>query len=57
MAIVAGVILVEKLAPQGERLSRVFAVALVALGIWVAVAPGSVPGLTRPDKAPAMKMR
>jgi len=57
MAIVAGVILVEKLAPQGERLSRVFAVALVALGIWVAAAPGSVPGLTQPGKAPAMKMR
>ena len=56
MAVVAGVILVEKVAPQGERLSRLFAVALVALGIWVAVAPGSVPGLTQPDKAPAMKM-
>jgi len=26
----------------------VFAVALVALGIWVALSPGSVPGLTEP---------
>jgi hypothetical protein len=32
-------------------------VALVGLGIWVAVAPGSVPGLVQPDKpGPAMKM-
>ncbi len=56
MAVVAAVILVEKLAPQGERLSRVFAVALVALGVWVASAPASVPGLTQPDRpGPAMK--
>jgi predicted metal-binding membrane protein len=57
MAVVAAVILTEKLAPQGERLTRLFAVSLIALGIWVASAPGSVPGLTQPGKAPAMKMR
>jgi predicted metal-binding membrane protein len=56
MAVVAAVIFAEKVAPLGERLSRVFAVALVALGIWVAVSPGSVPGLTQPDRAPAMHM-
>jgi hypothetical protein len=28
---------------------RVFGVALVALGIWVASAPASVPGLVQPD--------
>jgi predicted metal-binding membrane protein len=49
MAVVAAVIFVEKLAPQGERLVRVFGVALVALGIWVASAPASVPGLVQPD--------
>jgi predicted metal-binding membrane protein len=49
MAVVAAVILGEKLAPQGERLSRLFAVALVALGIWVASAPASVPGLVQPS--------
>jgi predicted metal-binding membrane protein len=49
MAVVAVVILVEKLAPQGERLSRVFAVALVVLGVWVASAPASVPGLVEPS--------
>jgi cytochrome c biogenesis protein CcdA len=49
MAVVAAVIFVEKLAPQGERLVRVFGVALIALGIWVASAPASVPGLVQPD--------
>jgi predicted metal-binding membrane protein len=49
MAVVAAAILVEKVAPQGERLARLFAVALVALGIWVATAPASVPGLVQPD--------
>ena len=49
MAVVAAVIFVEKLAPQGERLVRFFALALIALGIWVASAPASVPGLVQPD--------
>ncbi len=49
MAVVAVAILVEKVTPQGERLARLFAVALVALGIWVASAPASVPGLVQPD--------
>jgi predicted metal-binding membrane protein len=56
MAVVAGAIFVEKVLPQGLRLSRVFAIALVALGIWVAASPSSVPGLTEPDEAPAMHM-
>jgi hypothetical protein len=45
---VAALIFAEKVLPVGERLSRVFAVAFIALGIWVAAAPGSVPGLTHP---------
>jgi predicted metal-binding membrane protein len=49
MALVAAVIFVEKVLPYGPLLSRVFAVALVALGIWVAASPGSVPGLIEPD--------
>jgi predicted metal-binding membrane protein len=56
MAVVAGAIFAEKVLPQGRRLSRVFAIALVALGIWVAFSPSSVPGLTEPDEAPAMHM-
>ena len=31
--------------------------ALVALGIWVATAPGSVPDLTQPGSNPAMNMK
>jgi predicted metal-binding membrane protein len=56
MAVVAGVIFLEKVTRFGARFSRVVAVALVAVGVWVAVAPGSVPGLTDPAKAPAMQM-
>jgi predicted metal-binding membrane protein len=48
MAIVAGLIFAEKVLPLGERLSTAFAFALVALGVWVAVAPASVPFLTQP---------
>lgn len=54
MVVVAGVIFAEKALPHGVRLSRIVAPALVALGIWVAVSPASVPGLTEPDRAPAM---
>jgi predicted metal-binding membrane protein len=56
MAVVAALIFAEKLLPFGMRLPSVFAVLLVALGIWIMAAPDSVPGLTQPDKAPAMKM-
>lgn len=47
MAVVAVVILVEKALPGGETFARLIAVGLVALGIWVAVDPASVPGLTQ----------
>jgi predicted metal-binding membrane protein len=56
MALVAGVIFVEKVLPHGPRLSRVFAVVFIALGIWVAASPGSVPGLIEPDGSPSMEM-
>jgi predicted metal-binding membrane protein len=56
MAVVAGVIFAEKVLPDGLRLSRAVAVALVALGVWVAVSPSSVPGLTEPGGAPSMEM-
>jgi predicted metal-binding membrane protein len=48
MAVVAVAIFAEKVLPHGTRLAPAFAVALVALGIWVAVSPGSVPRLTEP---------
>lgn len=58
MALIAAVIFGEKVLPYGPHLSRVFAVVLVALGIWVGAAPGSVPGLTEPDgsHSPSMEM-
>jgi len=48
MGIVAVAILVEKALPGGERVAHVLAVVLVALGVWVSVSPGSVPGLKQP---------
>jgi predicted metal-binding membrane protein len=53
MVVVAAAIFAEKVLPFGERLAPVLAVALVGLGIWVAVDPGSVPGLTIPGQMPA----
>ena len=57
MLVVAGVIFAQKALPRGLRLTRVVAPALLALGIWVAVSPSSVPGLTEPNEAPAMQMQ
>lgn len=50
MAVVAGAILVEKVLPGGESFARVLAVILVALGVWVAASPASVPGLKEPTQ-------
>jgi predicted metal-binding membrane protein len=55
MALVAAVIFVEKVLPQGARLSRAVALGLVVLGIWVAAAPASVPGLTEPGSGMEMQ--
>ena len=56
MAVVTVVIFVEKVLPPGPRLAPVVAVALVTLGIWVAISPATVPGLTDPGGAPPMQM-
>jgi predicted metal-binding membrane protein len=48
MAVIAAVILVEKVLPFGDRASRVFALAFVLLGLLVALEPSAVPGLTEP---------
>jgi predicted metal-binding membrane protein len=56
MAVVAVVIFVEKVLPLGPRLVPLLAVAAVALGIWVAVSPGSVPALTEPGGSPSLEM-
>ena len=54
MAVVGAAILVEKALPGGESFARLLAVVLVALGVWVAASPASVPGLTQPAQ---MQMR
>jgi predicted metal-binding membrane protein len=56
MAVIALVIFAEKVLPRGARLAPAVAVVLVVLGIWVAVSPATVPGLTDPGGAPSMQM-
>jgi len=48
MLMVAAIVFAEKVLPIGDQVARGVAVLLIGLGIWVALAPGSVPGLTRP---------
>jgi predicted metal-binding membrane protein len=57
MAVIAALIVAEKLLPAGETFARVFSLALAATGIWVALAPASVPGLVQPDSAAAQRAR
>lgn len=56
MALIAVVILAEKTSPVGARLQTPFAVVFVALGLWIAVAPAALPGLTEPGQEPTMPM-
>jgi predicted metal-binding membrane protein len=56
MAVVAALIFAEKILPFGSRLQYVLAVCFLALGVWVAVSPASVPGLTEPGSGPSMMM-
>jgi hypothetical protein len=49
MGLVAAAILVERALPSGERLTRLFGLVLVALGVWVASSAATVPALTQPD--------
>jgi predicted metal-binding membrane protein len=48
MVVVAALIFAQKVLPGGDRLTRLFAAAFIAAGIWVAAAPASVPWLTQP---------
>jgi predicted metal-binding membrane protein len=57
MAMIATVIFAQKVLPVGDRLAPLIAAVFVALGMWVAVAPGTVPGLHVPVHGePAMQM-
>jgi len=48
MVVVAALIFAEKMLPRVEGATRVLAAVLVAVGVWIAVSPASVPGLTQP---------
>ena len=48
MAVVAAVILMQKLLPPTAAIDVAVAMAIVALGVAVVVAPSSVPGLVQP---------
>lgn len=48
MIAVAGLIFAQKVLPLGERLRWPLAAVLVGLGAWIALDPGSVPGLVEP---------
>ena len=56
MALLTVVIFVEKVLPAGPRLAPTVVVGLIVLGLWVAVSPGTVPGLTDPAGTPLMHM-
>jgi len=55
MLFVAVLIAVEKLIPWPRAANRAIAVVLVVLGLGVALAPRSVPGLTLPDSRAASR--
>lgn len=57
MAVVAALIFAQKVLAKGEWVTRIVAVAFVGVGIWVAAAPGSVPGLTLPNSPAADQAR
>jgi predicted metal-binding membrane protein len=50
MTAIAVLIFAEKVFRFGARLSPVIGVALIALGLWIAIAPARVPGLHSPDQ-------
>lgn len=56
MAVVAALIFAEKILPFGARLQYALAACFLALGVWVATSPASVPGLNEPGTGPAMQM-
>jgi len=48
MALVTVLVFLQKVPRGGTRLVAPVAVLLIGLGFWIALAPGSVPGLTLP---------
>ncbi len=56
MVVIAAVIFVEKVFPSGPRLTTAVGVGLIALGLWVALSPSTLPMLTEPGQSPSMEM-
>jgi len=57
MASIAVLIFVEKMFRLGPRLAPAFGILLIALGLWIAIAPSTIPGLHAPaGNMPGMKM-
>jgi predicted metal-binding membrane protein len=54
MAFVAALIALEKTLPWGRAATYGTALVLLALGVWLVAAPGTVPGLTVPGHGAAM---
>ena len=48
MAVIAVVVLAQKLLPGNAFVDVPLALAIVGLGIWIVIAPASVPGLVQP---------
>lgn len=48
MTLIAVLIFAEKVFRSGRRLAPVFGIMLIALGLWIAIAPARVPGLHSP---------
>jgi predicted metal-binding membrane protein len=48
MAVIAVIVTAQKLLPVRAAIDVPLALAIVALGSWIAVAPASVPGLVPP---------
>jgi len=48
MAVIAVLVLAQKLLPARAAIDVPLALAITGLGIWILLAPGSVPGLTPP---------
>jgi predicted metal-binding membrane protein len=51
MSLLTLAMFVEKIAPFGLRLAPIIGLTLVVLGVFLAVDPASVPGLTLPDRS------
>jgi predicted metal-binding membrane protein len=48
MAVIAGVVIAQKVLPSKAAIDVPLALAIIGLGVWIIVTPASVPGLTPP---------